>query len=452
MKTQDPSAPRPIFDGPGPPPPGSSEAYRALLERLYALAKSGTHLGLAAIARVLGALGHPERAAPSVHVAGSNGKGSTSAFLAAILSDGGAPVGLYTSPHLISLTERVQVVRGAVPSEVEQEALARALAAVEAVAPGFGELSFFEAITAAGLWSLAESRVEAAVVEAGLGARLDATRLVEAQVAVLTDLSLEHTNILGETIEEIAAEEGAVMRGGRPLVMADGPPAAMQVVDAMAREAGAEVFRIGAQLHLARHADGTFDLDLGAGRVLERVSLSLLGPHQGRNALLAAKAATLFDPGVTDLAIRRGLGRARWPGRMEIFRPEGGPPVLLDGAHNAHGAEVLAAALLAHRELFDAPLHFVFGALADKDASAMVAALEPLARSITFTRPGSPRARAPEALRAMAISGVVTAVEEGTLAAYEAARAAAARDGGWVVVAGSLYLVGDVRAALLPSR
>jgi dihydrofolate synthase/folylpolyglutamate synthase len=414
---------------------------------LYALSKSGTALGLERIARVLADLGHPELTYRTAHIAGSNGKGSTSAFLASILSAAGESVGLYTSPHLISLTERIQRVHDTVPSDISEEAFVRVMERVEEVAPGFSDLSFFEAVTAAGLLALADEKVAFGVIEAGLGARLDATRLVDAEVAILTDLSLEHTQILGETIEEIAREEGAVMRPSRPLVMADGPLPAMRVIDEMAREIGATIHRIGGELSARMIAPSRFTLDLGE-RVLEDVELSLLGPHQGRNAVLAAKAALLLLPEIEERALRRGLASAQWPGRMEIF--SGPPPVLLDGAHNAHGAQVLRDALQVEPRFRDRPLHFLFGVLADKDVQAMLEALAPLATSMVVTRPSSPRARHPEEVASLAAGlGASALALEPIEDAFAESRRRATQDEGWVVVCGSLYLVGDVRAILV---
>lgn len=443
-----------LMDGPGALPPGASERYRALLERLFALAKTGMHLGLGPISRVLTELGHPELAFDAVHVAGSNGKGSTAAFTAAILSAAGEKVGLYTSPHLVSLTERVQVVEAARSREITPDALVDAVERVETVARDFADLSFFEVMTAAGMVALACEDVSWGVVEAGLGARLDATRLVDAKVSVLTDLALEHTEILGDTLEQIAAEKAFVARRGRPLVAANTTPGATRVVDDAARAIGAHVSWLGRDFDVTAERDGTFSFDLG-DRKLACIQLSLLGPHQGRNAALAVKAATLALPSLSDDAIRRGLERAYWPGRMEVFRPEGDvAPILLDGAHNPQGAESLARALTENRGLFAPPLHFVFGVLGDKDVRPMFTTLAPLAASITLTRPGSPRARAPGELDAMLPEDVRgrARVVEGVTEAVESARARAATDGGWVVVAGSLYLVGDVRAWLLSLR
>lgn len=417
-------------------------AYRSVVERLYALARSGTKYGLDRMRRVLAALDHPE-SVPSIHVAGSNGKGSTCAFLASILARHGLRVGLFTSPHLVSLTERIQFLEGDRWSEIGPEALVRAVQELEEVAPGFEGLSFFEVVTAAGLVAMRQRGVDVAVVEAGLGARLDATRLVEADLAVLTDLSLEHTAILGDTLADIAREEGAVVRPGRPLVMADGPAEAMQVVDGLASAVGASVRRLGTHFLAEVRSEGfrywNEELELSELR------LSLRGPHQARNAALAVDAALAFLERPDPEAVAAGLAAARWPGRLER-RQVDGRDVWLDGAQNPHAAWALARALEADGA---EPMHLVFGVLGDKDAGPMLDALVPWARSWTLTRPGSVRARDPGGVARMLLERgvsdvVVTASPE---RAWEAVRQ---RDPGPVLVCGSLYLVGDFRSLWVP--
>lgn len=420
-----------------------------MIERLYALSRGGTKFGLERIERLLAQLGHPERSFPSVHVAGSNGKGSTSAFIASMLAEQGRAVGLFTSPHLISLTERIQFLDREGPRAIEADDLVRAVGQVEATRPGFDDLSFFEAITAAAFLAMRERRVDVGVIEAGLGARLDATRLVDASVAVLTDLSLEHTAILGDTIVDIAREEGAVVRPGRPLVMADGPGPAMEVVDRLAAEVGAPVLRLGRDFHILSRAAGVTRLRSSAGLELS-ARLPLSGPHQARNAAVALQAALQLAPDLDAETARRGLERARWPGRMEQLVAPGRPVVLLDGAQNAHAASALTAGL--REEETGAPLHFVFGALRDKDVGLMLAALAPLAGSWTFTRPASVRAKEPAELADLLPADEGRApwsVVDTPGGALEEAWRRAAQEGGTVVVCGSLYLVGDVRALLL---
>lgn len=446
-----------LLDGPGAPPTSSGLRYKALVARLFSRARFGSKLGLDAIQGVLDALGNPEQDYRTVHVAGSNGKGSTSSFLAAILS-ARQPVGLYTSPHLISMTERVQLVSQRRYAEASQAELLAAADRLLSVAPDFGPLTFFEILTVLGLLLFSRRQVDIAVIEAGLGARLDATRVVDPELAVLTDLSLEHTSILGPTLTEIAAEEGAVMRPGRPLVMADGPAEAMAQLDKMVQATGAIPYRLGRDFFVRRAAQGRgvealgerYDLELRGQdglRKLEGLRLSLLGPHQARNAALAAQAACLAEPSLPDSALVEGLEGAHWPGRIELFERPGHPSVLLDGAQNAHAAQALAAALVELRSQgrVSGPLHVLFGVLDDKDADLMTAALAPLAASFTVTRPPSPRARDPEEVAALIPGAEV--VEPVDAALFEV-EARAQREGGWVVACGSLYLIGALRGLL----
>lgn len=439
------------MDSPGRVDPKASPAWRRLIDRLYALSTMGMSLGLERVDRVLAALDRPEHRFPSVHIAGSNGKGSTAAFLATILAESGRRVGLYTSPHLVSLTERVQILqRGVAPAALSEEALLEAFEAVESVAPSFGDLSFFEAITAAGMWAFAQRGIEVAVVEAGLGARLDATRLVRAEVSVLTELALEHTAILGDTLEAIAREKLAVIRPDRPLVAADSAPSVSAVITAAADAANAPLSLINRDLFVRSLGAGRFDLDLGDLQV-DQVRLPLLGPHQGRNALLAASAAVRFDPGIGADTIRRGLAKTRWPGRMEIVRATA-PRIVLDGAHNAQGTAALIAGIEAHPAEIPHPIHLVFGVLGDKDAGAMIGPLARLARTIILTRADSPRARSAEDLLPLlpAEARVRASCAASVPEALARAEARAVSEGGTIVVAGSLYLVGEARALLAP--
>ena len=432
----------PSFDGPGVAPQRASPAWAQMVDRLFSRARLGMVLGLERIARVLERLGHPERSFPSIHVAGTNGKGSTSAFLASILSQRpGRRIGLYTSPHLAHVNERVQIVEGSRFTPLSEEALLAALQAVEEIAPDFGDLTFFEVLTAGSLLALARAGVDAAVIEAGIGAKLDATRMVDAEVSVLTDLSLEHTAILGTTLEAIALDKSFVMRPGRPLVYAGSTPAVDAVVLGEALRVGSAVFRLGRDLRAQAEASGRLRFEL-AGAVVPEVELALAGPHQTRNALLAAQAARLFDPSVEPPAIAQGLARAVWRGRFERIERPGLPLLLLDGAHNPQGIEALVGALIAEGARLPARKHLVFAALDDKDVASMLGPLLPVVDSVIVTRPqGQSRARDPAELTALlpgaqAIEPVPAALAE--------AEARAQRDGGFVLVAGSLYLVGEV--------
>jgi dihydrofolate synthase / folylpolyglutamate synthase len=421
-----------------------------LWNKLSALAPRGMRFSLEPLQEVLGQLGHPERGTPSVHIAGSNGKGSTSAFLAAILAARGERVGLYTSPHLVSVRERAQVLETSGSRWFAEDAWLAAARDVEAVVPGFGSLTFFEVLTAIGLVLFRQAGTTVNVIEAGLGARLDATRLIEAQLSVLTEVGLEHCDVLGPTLEDIAYEEGSVMRPNQPLVMADGVGEAMAVVDRMADAAGVTVYRLQRDFSVHRRPSGHVDLDLG-GRRIEDVQLALPGSFQARNAALAAKAAELFVPDLSTAHIRAGLGQAVWPGRFERFGRHGKPVVLLDAAHNPQAAVALMQALAEARGTLPQVRHLVLGLLGDKDAAQVVAGLGGDWASVVLTTPRSPRARPADELRPY-FAGVIPPDRLRVVPDPEAALAAAehgAGPEGLVVVCGSLYVIGALRPLLV---
>jgi dihydrofolate synthase/folylpolyglutamate synthase len=382
--------------------------------------------GLERMERALPALGHPERAYPVLHVGGTNGKGSTCAMAAAALREAGHRVGLYTSPHLVRFNERIQV-DGA---PISDEALARAIDAIRRACPWHeagGEedrLTYFEFATLAGLLHLAAERVSAAVIEVGLGGRFDATNALVPRVAAIARIGLDHTQLLGDTVERVAFEKAGIFKAGVPAVVhGDQPPGALETLRA-------EAARRGAPLTVAPAAyDG---------------EVALRGPHQRANAALAAAALRALDAQgvpVGAAAIARGIAGARWPGRLEEVSG-----VLLDGAHNPQGAAALARALPLLRP--GAPVDLVFGVLSDKDHAGMLAALRPAVRRFHLLAPASPRARPAEEVRALAASLGAEADVHRTLAdALACARRAAGPDGA-VCVAGSLYLVGEARALL----
>jgi dihydrofolate synthase/folylpolyglutamate synthase len=335
-------------------------------------------------------------------------------------------VGLYTSPHLTRFHERIRVDGRAISDEdlaARVEEVRRACPWHEAGIEG-DRLTYFEFATLVGLLHFAREKVDAAVLEVGLGGRFDATNAVTPLVAVVTRVGLDHMQLLGNRIEDIAREKAGIFKAGVPAVVARAqPPEALAVL----RE---EAARRGAPFHVAAGA--------WAGPV------ALRGPHQMGNAALAAAALRLLDAtgvSVPEPCIAQGIARARWPGRLEEV---GG--VVLDGAHNPDGAAALAAALPA---LYPGrPVELVFGVLADKDHAGMLAALAGSARRVHLAAPDSPRARAPASYRELAGRSFPAVDEHRDLAtALDCARREAG-DGALVCVAGSLYLVGEARVLL----
>ena len=412
--------------------------YAEALARLLAL-RGGEHAGmrpgLERIETLLDALGHPEQRYTLVQVAGTNGKGSTAAMLAAILKAAGRRVGLYTSPHLVSFRERIRVDGAAIDEDDVADgfdAIATLVARVDA--------TMFEATTALALDHFAREAVDVAVLEVGLGGRLDATTVGVPAVTVIARIDLDHQEVLGPTLAAIAREKAAIIRGGVAVASAQAPEATAVLLE-RAAATGVPLLLEGRELSVrvrARDLAGqTLDL-AGPGWRLEAVRIPLLGIFQPSNALLAAAAAHVLDIGPE--AIRAGLARARWPGRFEVLR-HGDRHVVLDGAHNPAGARALAASL---DEWFgDGAMTLIFGALRDKDAAGMLAPLAARARRVILTASSSPRAAAPEELRPHVPAGPAS-VETVATPAEALARADCEPWTPILCVAGSLSLVGDV--------
>ncbi len=416
------------------------EALGAQLEWLFARQRFGIKLGLKRVRALLERLGHPEDAFTVVLVGGTNGKGSCAATLAAILGADGRPTGLFTSPHLTHFSERFQV-DGAPVSEAE---LLTGLAAVRPHAEALGA-TFFEIVTALGCVLFARRGVEAAVMEVGLGGRFDATNALSPRLSVITGVALDHTDVLGDTLGKIAAEKAGIMRSGIQ-ALTGGSGEALDVLRGAAGELGAPLWVLGDEIALTATALGWSGVRCQVESPLGSVEVTtpLLGLHQARNVALAVAAAQQL--GVSGGAIREGVARTRWAGRLEplVYQNR---TFLLDGAHNPQAASALADAL---GRLDAAPVTFIFGAAADKDLRGLVEALAPAASQVIVTRAAlSPRAAAPETLAELWLPY-----------AYPVHRADMPKDaleqglahtpqGAVIAVAGSLYLIGEMRPLLL---
>jgi dihydrofolate synthase/folylpolyglutamate synthase len=397
--------------------------------------RTGMRPGLERIEALLDAIGRPERSFTIAQVGGTNGKGSISAMLAAILQAGGRRVGLYTSPHLRHYRERIRV-NGRPISESDfvdgVEALGTQIARLDA--------TVFEAGTALALDHFCRERVDVAVLEVGLGGRHDATTVGRPRVVVIGPIDYDHQHELGDTLTLIAGEKAAIIRSGVAFT-ARQDPEAETVLERRAAEVAVPLVREGRELHVTPRG---FTLDAqrvdlaGPGWGMTDVACGLLGVYQPGNTLLAAAAAR--ELGADEAAIREGLRRARWPGRFQIFRRD--PLTIFDGAHNPAGARALAASLRAYFP--GRPVTFVIGILADKDAGGILAALRPLASRIVLTASTNPRAAAPAALRALLPGARVETADSPKEAL---ARARPDEPDGLICVAGSLSLVGDVLAA-----
>jgi dihydrofolate synthase/folylpolyglutamate synthase len=395
---------------------------------LYALGNElkTAKFGLERITAVLGALGNPERAFRSVHVAGTNGKGSTCAMIDAGLRAAGVRTGLFTSPHLIEPTERIQVDGMAVsPAQFQ-----RAFAVVHEIADTLSldcHPTYFETVTAMAFWLFREMGVKTAVLEVGLGGRLDATNVIDPVLTVITPIDFDHEAYLGHTIQAIAGEKAGILKRGVPGVFARQRPEASVVLEERAEELGIEVTR--AEDFEVR------DLEIDArGSRFSGIEVPLAGEHQVDNAITAALA--LMKLGVSP----EGIRETKWPGRLELATPN--PDVILDGAHNPAGARALAQYLerfYSHRKIW-----MIYGAMRDKAIEEIAGVLFPIADELIFTAPNFARAVRPETLVEIAGRGEIAETIGAAIAL--ARNRADAED--VIVITGSLFLVGEARALL----
>ncbi len=410
--------------------------YKAALEWLYGLESRGVRLGTDRMRRALAVRGAPQEATPCVHVAGSNGKGSVCAMVEAILRSAGCRTGLFSSPHVHRYVERVRI-NG---SPISEQDAARWLSMLRAEEL---PLTFFEHSTLLAWEMFREQRCDVAVIEVGLGGRLDATNVIVPRVSVITQIGLDHQRVLGDSLEEIAGEKAGVLKPGVPAVVGVNQTGPLERIRARARSVGAPLRVLGEDIHLDE-SSAVLSVTL-AGRNVDGITLGLPGAHQRRNGALAASVAmVLSDQGfnISDDAIRQGLRDARWPARLE-FVP-GTPNFLFDAAHNADGCRALAAHLRDHYSAdVRAPI-LLFAALADKQHEEMLAAFDSLVSTRVYSAPNTHRAVSPSELGRIRAGHVVPNPEEALAKAQSLAG-----DSGLVVVAGSIHFIGEVRAKVL---
>ena len=416
------------------------EALNAQLGWLFSKQRFGVKLGLERVRALLERLGHPEDTFEVVLVGGTNGKGSCAATLAAILKAAGRRTGRFTSPHLTHFSERFQV-DGRQVSEAE---LLTGLGAVRPPAEAL-EATFFEIVTALGCVLFAQREVEIAVMEVGLGGRFDATNALEPRLSIITGVALDHTEILGDTLGKIAAEKAGIMRPDVP-TLTGAVGEALDVLRRTARELGAPLWVLGEDILFTATDLGwsgvRCEVESPLGTV--QVTTPLLGLHQARNVALAAAAAQRL--GVSNEAIREGVTQTRWAGRLEPVLYQN-RTVLLDGAHNPQAAAALADTL---GRLGAAPVTLIFGVAVDKDLLGLVQALAPAISQVVVTRAVlSPRAASPETLAELWLSYAPLVYRADT--PEEALRQALSytSPGAVIAVAGSLYLIGEMRPLLL---
>jgi len=421
-------------------------AYQKTLERLYELQKFGIKLGLSSTQNLLRGLGDPQRGLACLHIAGTNGKGSVGAMLEAALMAAGIKAGFYTSPHLERFSERFRVNGREITQRQVMDLASRVWAVVELREPP----TFFEFVTAMAFAHFRDQGVELAIMETGLGGRLDATNICEPLATVITNLGLEHQEYLGRHLRDIAYEKAGIIKPGVPLVHGVTQPAARRLVEQTAARLGAPVYRRGRELRFRRGPGGRFDLR-GRLWVLPDLETNLVGRHQPLNACLALGAAEALAQAGLALGpghLRAGLTHVRWPGRLEQWPSGPGQPTLwLDGAHNPPAARALLASL-PRIQGQRRPLVMVVGVMADKEIGRILSLLLPAADRVIYSRPAYQRAADPAALAAAAPPGAPPGEIEPDLGrALARARRLAGRRG-MVLVTGSLFTVGEARALL----
>ena len=403
-------------------------------------------------------LGRPDRAYPSVHIAGTNGKGSTAAFLEAILRDAGFRTGLNTSPHLERINERIRIAGEEISDELFAELFTRILAMIEELLAE-GKLkahpTYFECVTALALEVFAQERVEFAVVEVGLGGRLDATNLLTPVVSVITRIDFDHENFLGHSLREIAGEKAGILKAGVPAVLAPQLPEAGEVLRAKAEELQCPVVETDKAFRAIREEiqNGCVRAEVeerATGRRLA-IALQLAGRFQLQNALNAVAAATVLQGRkyrISDGNIIRGIAAAQWPGRIEKLQSS--PDVYLDGAHNPGAARELARFM--EENFAGRRVYLIYAAMRDKAVDEVTGLLFAHAEEVIFTEARTPRA--------------ISAAQLEEIAGHHAARHSAIPDAGHavqaalakakphdvIVITGSLYLVGQVRQAWRQAR
>ena len=417
-------------------------SYPDSVRYLYALGnelKVGAKFGLERMQTLLAALGNPERGQRFVHVAGTNGKGSTCAMIASILRQEGFRTGLYTSPHLIEPTERIQVNGEPVTSHQFAEVFeivhqtAERLLSEEKID---GHPSYFETVTAMALLVF-RKQCDVSVIEVGLGGRLDATNVVMPELCVITPVAFDHEAFLGNTLESIASEKAGIIKSHVPLVLARQLPSADAVISGRAKECNAPLIRTSDAVVTGISTDAagsSFEVDQTF------YECPLAGRHQIENATAAILAARRL--GIPTSAIQEGLRNARWPGRLELILRN--PDFILDGAHNPAGAAALADYV---EELYrNRPVWIVYGAMRDKAIDEVTSRLFPLAERLIITAPDFPRALRPETILELAPhpNAQLTATVQEAIACARSAPGNAA-----VFFTGSLFLVGEARKLLL---
>lgn len=429
-------------------------SYAETIEYLYGLQKHGTKLGLANALALMELFENPNKGFRSIHVAGTNGKGSTSAMLAAILQKAGYRVALYTSPHLINFTERIRVNGKQISEEKVVELTERLRSRISTLQEPFIP-TFFEFTTTLAFAWFVEQGIDVAVVETGMGGRLDSTNVITPLVSVITTVDLDHQEFLGERIEDIAGEKAGIIKAGVPVVTGEQKPEALDVIDSVSLGNNAVLYRTGRDCSVSSVMAGvdgsSFDYR-GLEGNFPGARIAMIGRHQVDNASLALLTTEVLKRqglAIPEAAVRAGLAAARWDGRLEKIGEN--PLVLLDGAHNPAAAERLANAL---KEVFAGHyerLILLLGILGDKDMEGIIRPLAPLADLVIVAPPDYYRASLPVQMKRIVKKYTPNVEESASIAGAIQTALAGASERDLICITGSLFTAGEARGIILGS-
>lgn len=422
--------------------------YEEALEWIHARLKLGMKPGLKRMEWMMAKLAHPEKEQKTVHIGGTNGKGSTVTFLRSMLQAGGYTVGTFTSPYIEQFNERISVNGKPISDEdILQLANVIRLLADELEETDLGGPTEFEVITAMAFYYFSKIKpVDIVIYEVGLGGRFDSTNIVEPMLSIITNIGLDHVKILGYTYGEIAFEKAGIIKKRTPVFTAARQPDALAVIEKKAEEMEAPIFRLNDEFTIAGHSSllkgECFTLKMD-GETLEQLEISLIGEHQTENAALAVMAARYLDGhcGYTlgEPAIRAGLKHSYWPGRFEVVSEN--PLVIMDGAHNDEGITALVHELSSRYQ--DRKIHIVFCAMKDKKLDKMIGKLDEIADKITFTSFDFPRAASAESLYEISHSDNKFASADYQKVVHD--EIADVHDDCMLVITGSLYFISEVK-------
>ena len=417
-------------------------SYQKCLDKIYKLGRFGIKLELDTISNILNLLDNPEKKYNLVHVAGTNGKGSTATYIASILQKAGFKTGVYTSPHLVQFNERI-AING---RHISNDDVVNAYEAVHKVDKGERKATFFEIATAMGFYHFAKENVQWAVIETGMGGRFDATNIIKPKVSVITNLSIEHTEYLGNTIKALANEKGGIIKAGTPVVTGVSQPSGLKVIKNIAKEKSSELYIYKKDFLARKNSGQNYFTYKGLKKNFNHLIKPLPGDHQKENLSLALAACELIFDNLDENLVKEGLAITKWPGRLEHVQDQ--PLVIIDGAHNLKAARVLGKYLASN--LKNKKLTLVLGILDDKPHEKMLESLVPCADNIIITKAKIDRSLEPSILKKAVqkiTSTPVTIIKDVKDAVSHAIDISNNEDA--VCIAGSLYVAGEAREKLI---